>query len=172
MMKLPGGGPICQYAHLGEQALAVTVGSKQRQDWGGHSGDDDGKYPITAALIERQNNNGIMCQPQFNHPAPDSMQNSGPAPDANLLDKAIAIQSLEPKDIRDDGDIDFSDIPETTAQDWQGAVRGKFYRPVKQQLTIRIDADILAWLKSQGKDYQSRLNEILRDTMLKGLESK
>lgn len=73
---------------------------------------------------------------------------------------------------RSEEDIDFSDIPESKPQDWQGAIRGKFYRPIKQQLTVRIDADILAWLKSQGKGYQSRLNEILRTAMLKGHEIK
>lgn len=65
-----------------------------------------------------------------------------------------------------ENDIDFSDLPATTRQDWQDAVRGKFYRPVKQQLTVRIDADIVEWLKSQGKGYQSRLNDILRAAML------
>jgi len=55
-----------------------------------------------------------------------------------------------------------SQISATTEQDWQGAVRGKFYRPIKQQLTVRIDADVLDRLKSQGKGYQSRLNDILR----------
>jgi uncharacterized protein (DUF4415 family) len=65
-----------------------------------------------------------------------------------------------------ESEIDFSDIPATNAQDWQGATRGRFYRPVKQQLTVRIDADVLEWLKSQGKGYQSRLNDILRDAML------
>lgn len=62
--------------------------------------------------------------------------------------------------------IDFSDLPATTEQDWAGAVRGQFYRPVKQQLTVRIDADVVEWLKSQGKGYQSRLNTILRSAML------
>lgn len=67
---------------------------------------------------------------------------------------------------RPESDMDYSDIPETTPKDWAGAVRGKFYRPVKQQLTVRIDADVLAWLKSYGKGYQSRLNAILRSVML------
>ena len=67
-----------------------------------------------------------------------------------------------------DEDIDFSDIPATTHEDWAGAVRGRFYRPLKQQLTVRIDADVLAWLKRDGeKGYQKRLNAILRDAMLK-----
>lgn len=67
---------------------------------------------------------------------------------------------------KSDKSIDFSDLPATTRKDWEGATRGKFYRPVKQQLTIRIDADVLEWLKSQGKGYQSRLNGILRAAML------
>ncbi|SFB11829.1 Uncharacterized conserved protein, DUF4415 family [Collimonas sp. OK607] len=65
-----------------------------------------------------------------------------------------------------ENDIDFSDLPATTRQDWQGAVRGKFYRPLKQQLTVRIDADVVEWLKEEGKGYQSRLNDILRAAML------
>ena len=67
---------------------------------------------------------------------------------------------------KSESEIDFSDLPPTTEQDWHGAVRGKFYRPIKQQLTGRIDADVLEWLKSQGKGYQGRLNEILRAAML------
>jgi uncharacterized protein (DUF4415 family) len=66
-----------------------------------------------------------------------------------------------------ENEIDFSDIPATTEQDWKEGERGRFYRPIKQQLTIRIDADVLEWLKSQGKGYQSRLNDILRSEMLK-----
>jgi len=67
---------------------------------------------------------------------------------------------------KSESEIDFSDIPATNEQDWQGAARGKFYRPIKRQLTVRIDADVLEWLKSQGKGYQSRLNDILRAAML------
>ncbi|EJW84555.1 cytoplasmic protein [Wuchereria bancrofti] len=43
---------------------------------------------------------------------------------------------------------------------------GQFYRPVKQQTSVRLDADVLAWLKSQGKGYQTRMNKILREAML------
>jgi uncharacterized protein (DUF4415 family) len=75
--------------------------------------------------------------------------------------KELAALSAKPE-----RDIDFSDLPPTTRKDWAGAVRGKFYRPTKQQLTVRIDADILEWLKSHGKGYQSRLNAILRAAML------
>jgi uncharacterized protein (DUF4415 family) len=62
-----------------------------------------------------------------------------------------------------DEDIDFTDIPEKT--DWSKAIRGKFYRPIKESLTIRIDADILAWLRGQGKGYQTRINAMLREAV-------
>lgn len=75
--------------------------------------------------------------------------------------KELAALAAKPE-----SEIDFSDLPPTTQQDWSGAVRGKFYRPIKQQLTVRIDADVVEWLKSQGKGYQSRLNDILRAAML------
>jgi uncharacterized protein (DUF4415 family) len=63
-----------------------------------------------------------------------------------------------------DKDIDLSDLPEV--RDWVGATVGKFYRPIKKPLTLRVDADVLAWLKSQGKGYQTRINEILRSAMM------
>lgn len=64
-----------------------------------------------------------------------------------------------------DEEIDFSDIPETTEAMWKNAVVGKFYRPIKKQVTVRIDADILAWLQSSGAGYQTRLNQLLREAM-------
>jgi len=64
-------------------------------------------------------------------------------------------------------DIDFSDIFATTEAEWTGAVRGRFYRPIKKQLTVRIDAAILEWLKQDGDaGYQKRLNDIVRNAML------
>jgi uncharacterized protein (DUF4415 family) len=62
-----------------------------------------------------------------------------------------------------DEEIDFTDIPETA--DWSKAVVGKFYRPIKKSLTIRVDADVLAWLRGQGKGYQTRINALLRKAM-------
>jgi len=67
-----------------------------------------------------------------------------------------------------DSAIDCSDIPELTEDELENAVQGRFYRPVKKHVTLRIDADVLAWLKSQGKGYQTRINAILRDRMLHG----
>jgi uncharacterized protein (DUF4415 family) len=58
-------------------------------------------------------------------------------------------------------DIDTSDIPEVL--DWSGAKRGLFYRPVKQQLTLRLDADVIDWFRKNGVGYQSRINKALRD---------
>ncbi len=62
--------------------------------------------------------------------------------------------------------IDTSDIPELTDEQWAGANRGRFYRPIKQQITARLDADVLAWLKAGGQGYQTRMNAILRRAML------
>ena len=49
---------------------------------------------------------------------------------------------------------------------WKDAVRGRFYRPVKQAVSMRLDADVIAWLKKPGKGYQTRANRILRQRML------
>lgn len=65
-----------------------------------------------------------------------------------------------------DDKIDYDDIPALTDAQLAEMQRGRFYRPVKTQITARVDADVLAWLKSQGKGYQSRMNAILRDAML------
>jgi uncharacterized protein (DUF4415 family) len=72
---------------------------------------------------------------------------------------------------RPDREIDTSDIPELTEEQWKTAVRGRFYRPVKRQITARVDADVLDWLQSQGKGYQSRINAILRREMLESVRS-
>ena len=82
------------------------------------------------------------------------------------MKKLTKIQARDLEALRKmkDEDIDLSDIPEIT--DWSNAVRGKFYRPVKQSLTIRLDADVIAWLKSQGAGYQTRINSLLRNVMV------
>jgi uncharacterized protein (DUF4415 family) len=63
-------------------------------------------------------------------------------------------------------EIDTSDIPELPASAWKDAVRGKFYRPVKRAVSLRLDADVIAWLKKDGKGYQTRANRVLREKML------
>ena len=65
--------------------------------------------------------------------------------------------------LRDDA-IDTADAPELL--DWSGAKRGLFYRPVKQQLTLRLDSDVVAWFKSHAtsnEGYQTRINRALRE---------
>ena len=63
-------------------------------------------------------------------------------------------------------EIDTSDIPELPPGAWKKAVRGKWYRPVKQAVSIRLDADVLAWLRAKGDGYQTRVNGLLRKQML------
>jgi uncharacterized protein (DUF4415 family) len=63
--------------------------------------------------------------------------------------------------------VDTSDIPELPPGAWKNAVRGKWYRPVKKAVSIRLDADVLAWLKAKGSGYQTRVNNLLRERMLK-----
>lgn len=70
---------------------------------------------------------------------------------------------------RPEKEIDFSDIPPLTDDFWAKAVRNPFYKPVKVSVSVRIDSDIMAWLKNQGKGYQTRLNAILREAMLKSI---
>jgi uncharacterized protein (DUF4415 family) len=70
-----------------------------------------------------------------------------------------------------DSEIDFSDIPPLEESFWKNAVRNPFYRPVKQQLTVRLDSDVIAWLRQQGRGYQTRLNNLLREAMLNDIKS-
>jgi uncharacterized protein (DUF4415 family) len=68
---------------------------------------------------------------------------------------------------RPDSEIDFSDIPELTEEFWKNAIRSPFYRPVKKQVTVRLDSDVIAWLRTKGAGYQTRMNALLRSAMLK-----
>ncbi len=71
------------------------------------------------------------------------------------------LQQLKRLAAKPDSAIDTSDIP--VRKNWSRAVIGKFYRPVKSQVTMRIDADVLAWFKSQGGPYQTAVNAALRE---------
>ena len=70
-------------------------------------------------------------------------------------------------DSRPDSEIDFSDIPPLDESFWANAVRNPFYRPAQKQASVRIDADVLDWLWSKGRGYQARMNDILREAMLR-----
>ena len=63
-----------------------------------------------------------------------------------------------------DDDIDFSDAPPVV--DWSGAEIGKLYHPAKKPVTMRLDSDVIAWLKSDGRGYQTKANWLLRNAML------
>jgi uncharacterized protein (DUF4415 family) len=63
-----------------------------------------------------------------------------------------------------DAAIDTSDAPEI--EDWSDAERGRFYRPVKRAVTIRLDADLLEWFKRREPKYQTAVNRVLREYML------
>jgi len=63
-----------------------------------------------------------------------------------------------------DPDIDLSEMPEVI--DWSGAEIGKFHRTPKKPVTMRLDADVLEWLKSYGEGYQTKANMLLRHAMM------
>jgi uncharacterized protein (DUF4415 family) len=73
---------------------------------------------------------------------------------------------------RPDSEIDLSDIPELTEDFFKNAVRNPFYRPVKKQVTVRLDSDIIAWLRNKGSGYQTRMNALLRSAMLEEASAK
>jgi uncharacterized protein (DUF4415 family) len=85
---------------------------------------------------------------------------SGPALTSKQKRELAALAALP------DHQIDTSDIPELPPGAWKDAIRGRFYRPVKQAVSMRLDADVVAWLKKRGKGYQTRANSILRQSML------
>lgn len=64
-----------------------------------------------------------------------------------------------------DGGIDIKDIPEVDFTDSKGEI-GKFYRPLKKSVTIRLDADVLAWFKVHSAKYQTEVNQVLREYMM------
>jgi len=73
-------------------------------------------------------------------------------------------RELEKLAVLPDDKIDTQDIPEAPAENWAFVRRGAFYKPIKQPVTIRIDADVLDWFKHQakGKGYQTEINRVLR----------
>jgi uncharacterized protein (DUF4415 family) len=63
-----------------------------------------------------------------------------------------------------DDQIDFSDAPESATLPENGVV-GRFYKPVKQLISLRVDADVLHWFRSRGARYQTHMNAVLRREM-------
>ncbi len=73
--------------------------------------------------------------------------------------------------LRDD-QIDTSDIPELTKEQLRRAVRGQMYRPIKKPVTMRLDMDVIEWLKREGPGYQTKANSLLRREMLRSYREK
>jgi uncharacterized protein (DUF4415 family) len=90
-------------------------------------------------------------------------------PPALSQDQEVELKALA---ARADDEIDMSEIPPLTEAFWKQAVRNPFYKPVKTQLTVRLDADVLAWLRAAGAGYQTKLNAILRQAMLHDLTER
>ena len=68
--------------------------------------------------------------------------------------------------------IDTSDIPELTEEQLRSGTRGQMYRPIKKSVTMRLDADVIAWLKLDGPGYQTKANALLRQEMLRAYSQK
>jgi uncharacterized protein (DUF4415 family) len=89
-----------------------------------------------------------------------------------LVDSYAALTEAQKRELRaladmPDSEIDTGSIPEQ--QDWRGAKRGVFFRPVKKQLTLGIDVDLIDWFQAhtpKGKGYQTSINDALREFVL------
>ncbi|MBB6142526.1 uncharacterized protein (DUF4415 family) [Silvibacterium bohemicum] len=86
------------------------------------------------------------------------------------------LQQLDALDALPDDQIDTSDIPELPESVWrERGIRRMFYRPVKRPVTMRLDADVIEWLKSkagpEGKGYQTTANQLLRAKMIAELRA-
>jgi uncharacterized protein (DUF4415 family) len=72
-----------------------------------------------------------------------------------------------------DHQIQTDDMPEVT--DWSDGKRGLFYRPIKKQITLRLDADLIDWFKrhhAKDEGYQTRINSALREYVRQQSNSK
>ena len=74
-------------------------------------------------------------------------------------------KQLEAPNTMPDTAIAFSDIPEIL--DWEGAERDKFYRPIKNSVTLRLDADVLKWFKYSHPKYRTAINAALREYVVR-----
>ena len=71
-----------------------------------------------------------------------------------------------------DESVNYSDILPLDDNFWKNTVQNPFYKPTKTSTTVRVDSDVLAWIKSQGKGYQTKINTILREAMIRSLHHK
>lgn len=94
--------------------------------------------------------------------------------DLNNLPPLTNEQKAELKALSEmpDSEIDYSDIPPLDDAFWKNVVQNPFYKPTKTSTTVRLDSDVLVWLRSQGKGYQTKINAILREAMIRSLHHK
>jgi uncharacterized protein (DUF4415 family) len=64
------------------------------------------------------------------------------------------------------------DAPVLPPEMWENAIIGKYYRPKKTSVTVRLDSDVVAWLKASGEGYQTRINTYLRQLMQQSAQKK
>ena len=85
----------------------------------------------------------------------------------NAPTSSTSLADWERIDALSDEDIDLSDSPEVTPEMFANAIvrRGLKPPPTKAQVTLRVDSDVLAWYKAQGRGYQTRINALLRAYM-------
>ncbi len=88
------------------------------------------------------------------------------APTALSVREAAELAALREADARDDV-VDMSEIAPLEDAFWRAARPNPFFRPMKEQVTVRLDTDVLAWLRAGGRGYQTRLNDVLRAAMLR-----
>jgi uncharacterized protein (DUF4415 family) len=89
-----------------------------------------------------------------------------PPTKGELMTKLTKVQKRDIRALsaKRDEDIDFSDAAPVV--DWSKAEMGKFYRPRKKPVTMRLDSDVIDWLKAEGRGYQTKANWLLRHAML------
>ncbi len=78
--------------------------------------------------------------------------------------KSFIKSDLARLDAMTDADIDYSEIEELSDEFLEHA-KQVIWPPEKQRITIRVDRDVLEWLKGQGKGYQTKINQVLRIVM-------
>ena len=108
-----------------------------------------------AALKTNDDDDEVVCELDLSKPAKLS---------AKERDELNRLRAMP------DSEIDYSDIPKHTGNllDPRLLVH-PHYKPKKVALSVRLDEDIVHWLKSGGKGYQTRLNRILRGAMLEAV---
>lgn len=80
-------------------------------------------------------------------------------------DIILTKEAVEELDALKHRKINLSDKDAPEIEDWQEVAIKKFYRPVKKQITVRVDADVLDWFKRAAKKYQTLINQVCREYM-------